>query len=107
MMTMTRTRMFGAVVVFAIARAASLVALAQPQQNPPPGCRAWDADLPKEWQPWAESPTPLTVATAPQSISSAAMPVGKKVGLTLAPSNSVRLAKEMPDIDGPRDPHSG
>jgi len=97
-------KLFGAVVV--AAAIASTLAVAAPA-NPPPACRAWDVDLPKEWQPWAQAPTPLAVTTAVADVGSAVVPIGKKVSLAMAPSQSVHLAVGMPKIDEPPDAHSG
>jgi hypothetical protein len=85
---------------------ASTSAFAAPA-NPPPGCRAWNADLPKEWQSWADTPAPLTAATAPAGTDSAKVAIGKRVSLTMAPAQSVHLAVDMPTIDDPPDSHSG
>jgi hypothetical protein len=83
-------------------------AWAQPEgQNPPPGCRAWNADLPKEWQPWAAMPVPVTAAASPDRLAQAIVRVGRKASVTLAPAKSVHMRVETPDIDPPADAHDG
>lgn len=97
-----------AYVVLALACATSASVWAQPEgQNPPPGCRAWNADLPKEWQPWAEAPIAVTAAATPANAAKAIVAVGKKTSLTLAPAKTVRMEVETPDIDPPANAHGG
>jgi len=103
-----RTGLIG--VAFVLICAGVAPALAQLENlAPPPGCRAWNADLPKEWEPWGGSPAPLTAAVTPAGEKDAEVGIGKKLALTLAPAKTVTLEKSMPDIDfdGPKDPHSG
>jgi hypothetical protein len=76
-------------------------------QSPPPGCSAWNANLPKEWQPWGDKPIAVTAAATTREVASAAVSVGQKVSLTLQPAKTVRLEIETPDIDPPADAHGG
>lgn len=82
--------------------------LAQPgRQGPPPGCRAWDADLPPQWAPWAEKGVALTAAHSPADAPRATILAAKKYSVTLAPAQTVRMAIETPDVDPPPNAHEG
>jgi hypothetical protein len=97
-----------AMVLLAASCAAVSSVVAQPgRQGPPPGCRAWDADLPPQWAPWAESGIPITAAASPADAARAAIAVSKKYSVTLAPAHTVRMTVETPDIDPPPNAHKG
>lgn len=91
-----------------IAGIMSANALAQPRDaDPPPGCKAWDSNLPAAWAPWAQAAVPVKAGAAPANAASAIVPVGRKVSITLAPAKRVRMAVESPDIDPPPNAHGG
>lgn len=96
---------FGLAFVAALAMTGS--ASAQPADRPPPGCKAWNADLPPVWMPWAETPSALKAAASRADLAQAGIASGKKFSLTLAPSKAVRMIVETPDIDPPADAHGG
>src|SRR5215510_15149373 len=86
----------------------SLAVSAQPGRSaPPPGCRAWDADLPAQWAPWAEKGVAIKAASTPADASRAALVVGKKYSVTLAEAKAVHMAVETPDVDPPPNAHKG
>ena len=81
---------------------------AQPGRSaPPPGCRAWDADLPSQWAPWADKGAAIKAASTPADAARATLVVGKKYSVTLAPAKDVRMAVETPDADPPPNAHKG
>jgi hypothetical protein len=102
---------FGIVLLIAdalIAGVMSVSALAQPNgAEPPPGCKAWDSDLPAAWAPWAQAAVPVTAGVVPANAATALAPVGRKVSITLAPAKTVRMAVETPDADPPPNAHKG
>lgn len=95
---------------FGLITAVTLISSAYGQretQSPPPECPAWNANLPKECEPWADKPVSVTAAATPREITSAAVSVGQKVSLTLRPAKTVRMGIETPGIDPPADAHGG
>lgn len=81
---------------------------AQPgRQAPPPGCRAWDADLPSQWAPWADRALAVTAASSSADAVRSAIVAGKRYSVTLAPAKTVRMAIETPDADPPPNAHKG
>jgi hypothetical protein len=91
-----------------IAAAMGPWAEAQPKgAEPPPGCKAWDSDLPAPWMGWAQAPVPLTAGSAPATAAKALVPVGRKVSVALAPDKTVRMAVDTPDADPPPNAHKG
>jgi len=82
--------------------------VAQPAgERPPPGCAAWNVNLPVQWAGWAESVTPLKAATAPADAGKAALAVGKRYSITLAPAKGVRMAVETSDAEAPPNAQKG
>jgi hypothetical protein len=95
---------------FAVLIAGAMIASAQAQPQgaePPPGCKAWDADLPSAWAPWAQPALPVTAAAMPANAVNAVAPVGRKIAVTLAPASAVHMAVETPDADPPQNAHKG
>ena len=83
-------------------------AIAQPAgERPPPGCAQWNANLPPQWMPWADSGTALAAARAPADATKSAMTVGRKYSVTLAPAKTVRMAVETSDAEAPANAHKG
>lgn len=90
------------------AGAVGSVAVAQSKgAEPPPGCKAWDADLPAAWMGWAQAATPVAAAGTPTNAAKANLFVGRKVSVTLAPAKTVHMAVETPDADPPPNAHEG
>jgi NitT/TauT family transport system substrate-binding protein len=82
-------------------------AYAQIPDRPPPGCSAWNSDLPANWAGWGEAANDVAAAATPEDAAKAAIAVGKKSSVTLAPARGVKLRVETPDIDPPPDAHKG
>lgn len=76
-------------------------------QEPPPGCKAWDTDLPPAWMGWAQMPQPVTAASTAANAGKAIAPVARKISVTLAPAKTVHMAVETPDADPPANAHKG
>jgi hypothetical protein len=96
-----------AAVLLAVASLVSPVSAQPGRQAPPPGCRAWDADLSSQWAPWGDKGVAITAAISPADAARATMVVGKKYSVTLAAAKTVRMAVETPDADPPPNAHKG
>jgi hypothetical protein len=97
-----------AMVLFAVAALALSPVSAQPGRSaPPPGCRAWDADLPSQWAPWGDKPAAVTAASSTANAAHAMIAVSKKYAVTLVPAKDVHMAVETPDADPPPNAHKG
>ena len=89
------------------ASAMNAIASAQGVDRPPPGCAAWNANLPPAWAGWGENPRAIVAANTPAALASVEISVGKKVSVTLAPAKAVKLSVETPDAAPPKDAHKG
>jgi hypothetical protein len=83
------------------------VALAQVPDRPPPGCSAWNADLPANWTGWGEAADAVTAAAAPDDAAKAVIIVGRKASVTLTPASAVKFRVNTPDADPPPNAHKG
>ena len=104
---MTMKRYVAAVLIATACVVVSSVSAQPGRQAPPPGCRAWDVDLPSRWTSWADKPVAVSAATSPTDAARASLVVGKKYSVTLAPAKDVRMSVETPDTDPPPNAHKG
>ena len=104
---MAAKRVTGIALLLAAASMMSVAASAQIADRPPPGCRAWDVDLPPAWAGWGESASAIAAANVPAGIGKAAIAVGKKASVTLAPASTVKMSVETPDAAPPPNAHKG
>lgn len=104
---MNVNRVIGIVLLLSAASAVNAISWAQEVDRPPPGCAAWNANLPPAWAGWGENASAIAAANSSATLAKAAVAVGKKVSVTLAPASSVKLSVETPDAAPPKDAHKG